>query len=295
MNAVVTSAFDESWKEWVRTNIARGCTHASMIEKMVLTGRFTNADATRHVTEYAQTLPPASPDAIQPAVQTHVGTGKYVVPQGRMHDGRLVTNIDGHIVRTMLTLKAPLITLLDNVLTPDECEALMTMAEPKLTRSTVVDNGDGGRKVIRDRTSDGVFFTREENDLIKTIDKRIVALTGIPLNQGEGLQVMRYQVGGEYKVHPDYFPPRLKGSEVNMRQGGQRIATMLMYLQPPVKGGETVFPEIGLSVVPKQGSAVFFEYTDENGNVDPQTLHAGAPVIEGVKWIATRWIRERAF
>jgi prolyl 4-hydroxylase len=68
-----------------------------------------------------------------------------------------------------------------------------------------------------------------------------------------------------------------------------------MYLLPPEEGGETEFPDAGVTVVPKQGSAVYFEYQDAQGRLDHLTLHAGLPVIRGTKWIATRWIRERAF
>lgn len=42
---------------------------------------------------------------------------------------------------------------------------------------------------------------------------------------GEGLQVLHYEVGQKYEPHYDYFM-----DEYNTRNGGQRIATVLMYL-----------------------------------------------------------------
>jgi prolyl 4-hydroxylase len=67
-----------------------------------------------------------------------------------------------------------------------------------------------------------------------------------------------------------------------------------MYLNAPKEGGGTAFPNIGLTVTAKKGSAVYFENVDLNGHVDTQTLHAGLPVLAGEKWIATKWLRERA-
>lgn len=43
--------------------------------------------------------------------------------------------------------------------------------------------------------------------------------------QGEGLQVLQYKVGEKYEPHYDYFHDIF-----NTKNGGQRIATVLMYL-----------------------------------------------------------------
>lgn len=69
--------------------------------------------------------------------------------------------------------------------------------------------------------------------------------------------------------------------------GGQRVSTLIMYLNDVVSGGETIFPKIGLSIVPKKGSAaaVYFEYSNSLGQVDPLTLHGGSPVVQGEKWM----------
>ena len=73
--------------------------------------------------------------------------------------------------------------------------------------------------------------------------------------------------------------------------GGQRVATVVVYLADVEGGGETVFPGIGLSIRPRAGSAAYFEYFNQQGLVDSRCLHAGAPVSRGEKWIATKWLR----
>jgi prolyl 4-hydroxylase len=291
MSTVATSpvehvSLSKDWRDWVQTNIDRGCTIESMVDQMVAAG-LERAFALRNV------IALKSAANIKPHVTTS-NSAKYIAGPSRL-PGDHVIEIEGHRVQVMARWRRPLIAVLDNVLSPAECEELMEASRVKLQRSTVADPNSGARSVIQARTSEGTWWDRNSTDLITKIDNRLSKLTGWAVEHGEGLQVMRYGVGGEYKPHFDYFPPEQKGSAFHMARGGQRVATMLMYLQPPLKGGETTFPDVGISIIPKQGSAVFFEYMDESGNLDSMTLHAGAPVIQGEKWIATRWIRERAF
>jgi prolyl 4-hydroxylase len=56
-----------------------------------------------------------------------------------------------------------------------------------------------------------------------------------------------------------------------------------------------VFPETGLAVTPRKGSAVYFEYCNSAGQLDALSLHAGSPVHAGEKWVATKWMRQRRF
>jgi len=71
------------------------------------------------------------------------------------------------------------------------------------------------------------------------------------------------------------------------------VGTLVMYLREPAKGGATVFPDVGLEVAPKRGTGVFFSY--DRPDPATRTLHGGAPVLEGEKWVATKWLREREF
>jgi prolyl 4-hydroxylase len=109
------------------------------------------------------------------------------------------------------------------------------------------------------------------------------------------LQILHYGPTGEYRPHFDYFPPDQPGSAVHTARGGQRVATLVIYLNDVPGGGETIFPEAGLSVAAKQGGAVYFRYMNGQRQLDPLTLHGGAPVITGEKWIMTKWMRERPY
>ena len=133
------------------------------------------------------------------------------------------------------------------------------------------------------------------NELIARIETRIAELTGCPIERGEPIQVLHYNPGTEYKPHFDYFDPADSGNRQVLSMGGQRVATLIMYLNDVQGGGSTVFPEIGLDVLPRRGNAVFFAYSDDQGRLDPRTLHGGSPVAAGEKWIATKWLRQRTY
>ncbi|HEY4530603.1 MAG TPA: 2OG-Fe(II) oxygenase [Luteimonas sp.] len=202
---------------------------------------------------------------------------------------------DHGVVRVAFRLERPHVVLLENVLSDAECDALIAEAQPRLKPAGVVDSDRGGSKRDARRTSELASIQRGANPMVSRIDARISAITGVPVAQGEPLQVMRYGVGAEYQPHWDYFDLARPGQAAALRNGGQRIASLVIYLNDVEAGGETTFPRCGLSVAPRKGSAVFFAYTDARSRTDPMSFHAGAPVVRGEKWIATRWMREREF
>ncbi|MDR2212646.1 MAG: 2OG-Fe(II) oxygenase [Pseudomonadales bacterium] len=196
-------------------------------------------------------------------------------------------------VRVLGALRRPRVVLFGDLLAPEECEELIELARPRLQRSTAVQVDTGGSAVHDARTSDGMFFKRGENSLCQRIETRLSALLGWPVENGEGLQILHYGPGAEYKPHYDYFDPREKGTPKILQRGGQRVATIVMYLNDPKMGGGTTFPNVNFEVAPVRGNAVFFNY--ERPHESSLTLHGGAPVVEGEKWIATKWMREREF
>lgn len=209
------------------------------------------------------------------------------------HENNLQT-ADGQIMQVAMRCDAPDIVLLDHFMTASECDALCELSKDSLTKSTVVDDMTGDGVNHEARTSQGTYFTLGQNSLVEKIEARISEITGIPAINGEGIQILNYVNGGEYKPHFDYFPDNA-GGRANMSKGGQRIMTIIMYLNDVKTGGATVFPEINLNIYPKKGSALYFSYCNSSDGVDPLTLHGGAPVIEGEKWIATKWLRQYAY
>ena len=192
-------------------------------------------------------------------------------------------------VRVLSTMLLPRVVVLGGLLSDEECDAMIELARPKLARSTTVEPDSGGDMVHPDRTSFGMGFARGENDLCRRIEARIAHLLEWPLENGEGLQVLNYGPGAQYKPHHDYFDPAMPGSEVLLRRGGQRVASVVMYLNTPERGGATVFPESHLEVAAVKGNAVFFSY--DRPHPMTRTLHGGAPVLAGEKWIMTKWLR----
>ena len=141
-----------------------------------------------------------------------------------------------------------------------------------------------------------MFFPQFPQDpVLRRVEQRIADLTGIPVPHGEAMQVLWYQVGAEYAPHYDYFSPSTPGGVAALSRGGQRLATFIMYLNTPEAGGETIFPKANLSVTPKKGAALLFYNCLPSGETDPLTLHGGAPVKKGEKWIATKWLHGMPF
>ncbi|XP_033133087.1 probable prolyl 4-hydroxylase 8 isoform X1 [Brassica rapa] len=217
--------------------------------------------------------------------------------------------------------------LYHNFMTNEECEHLISLAKPSMKKSKVVDVKTGGSKdsrfcysliyfspsslilnltnriMCRVRTSSGTFLKRGQDEIVEEIENRISDFTFIPVENGEGLQVLHYEVGQKYEPHHDYF-----SDEYNVKRGGNRIATVLMYLSDVEEGGETVFPAAkgnisdvpwwnelsqcgreGLSVLPKKRDALLFWSARPDASLDPSSLHGGCPVIKGNKWSSTKW------
>lgn len=196
-------------------------------------------------------------------------------------------------VRVVMALAAPRIVVFADLLAADECAEMIALARSRLARSETVETTTGGSAINEARTSDGMFFTPGEFPVCARLEQRIAALVDWPIENGEGLQVLRYGPGAEYRPHYDYFDPAEAGTPTILKRGGQRVASVVCYLNTPEGGGATVFPDIGLEVAPVQGNAVFFSY--DRPHPSTRTLHGGAPVTAGEKWVATRWLREGKF
>ncbi|MFM9881353.1 MAG: 2OG-Fe(II) oxygenase [Burkholderiaceae bacterium] len=215
------------------------------------------------------------------------------VPRALIDDAPLYLDAGDKQVAVLQVMTQPHLVVFGGLLSDAECEALIDAARPRMARSLTVAKETGGEEVHMDRTSNGMFFRIAENEVVAKLEARIAKLVNWPVEHGEGLQVLHYTPGAEYKPHYDYFDPNEPGTPTILKRGGQRVATILVYLGEPEKGGGTTFPNVHLTVAPKRGNAVFFSY--DKPHPSTLSLHGGAPVLAGEKWIATKWLREGIF
>ncbi len=242
----------------------------------------------------------AAIDAVETVVRRHLeeharGSGVPVpvpVPAPVAWNGPSVLNAGDREVQVLAHLVHPQVVVFGGLLSHEECDGLVELSRGRLARSSTVNLDTGADEVHAARTSQGVFLRRGENALVARIEARIAALLEWPVENGEAMQVLRYGVGAEYQPHHDYFDPDRPGVGRILARGGQRVASVVMYLNTPTRGGATTFPDVRFEAAAVKGNAVFFSY--DRPHPMTATLHAGAPVLEGEKWVATKWLRERA-
>lgn len=189
----------------------------------------------------------------------------------------------------------PAIYIYNNFLTPEECEFFINKSIPRLNRSTVINNTTGESVLSDNRDAYTMFYNRAEDYAIRGLEQLVAETTGFPVENQENLQFCKYPEGGYYEAHYDYFMPDVAGSAVHLAKGGQRQATMLIFLNTVEKGGETGFPELGIKVDAIQGRALFWYNTFNDLTPDPRTKHSGEPVLKGEKYILTKWIHPELY
>lgn len=179
-------------------------------------------------------------------------------------------------------IEEPMVVVLSNMLSHEECDELIRLSTDKMKRSKI----GTVREENALRTSSSMFIEETENLIVERIEKRIEAVMNIPIEHGEGLQILQYKPGQEYRAHHDFFSSASKVTN-------NRISTLVMYLNDVEQGGETFFPHLNFSVSPRKGMAVYFEYFYSDPALNDITLHGGAPVEVGEKWVATQWMRKQ--
>lgn len=194
------------WHEWILTNLERGCTHASILDALEKT--WSRLEALSALNAALNTL--NNPALNRPLIDT---SANYI-------------SLADRTVQILFTLKNPHIVLIDNVLSHSECDDLVQCAYQKgLLDSSVVDYQTGASVAHQARTSSGTSFSRAENRIVAALENRLSALNNWPMTHAEGIQVLQYTNGQEYKPHHDYFEPSKPGSASHLIRGGQRVGT----------------------------------------------------------------------
>jgi prolyl 4-hydroxylase len=177
---------------------------------------------------------------------------------------------------------------LGGFLSPEECARLIELIDSVARPSTAFDaDYSTGYRTSYSGDPD------PSDPFIRRIQRRMDDLLGIDPTYGETLQGQRYQPGQQFQAHTDWFPANTPYWEEERDRGGQRSITAMIFLNPVEEGGETDFPRLGVSFEPKPGVLLIWNNADEEGRPNPWTIHAGTPVVKGVKYIVTKWYRAR--
>lgn len=171
-------------------------------------------------------------------------------------------------------------------LSVEECNSLIDIAKDKMVKSFVVDD----KNSISDYRTSYTFFLTKDNSCF--LQKKVSELLNVSIEQQELPQITFYKYGQFYKEHYDHFNSTTESGKNSLKNGGQRIATVLIYLNQPSEGGGTYFRKLGFKVKPRTGSTLLFFPTTLDGRYDPLTLHE-AEEAKDDKWVCQIWIRQK--
>lgn len=188
----------------------------------------------------------------------------------------------------------PFIATVDDFLSGDDCQSLIQAASGSLERSKIVNAG--AEKVESERrTNSNARVTKEQSPAVPRMLMLLSMYLRLPITHAEGLQILHYGPGQEFKPHHDGFSldDKPQRTEMYEKSGGQRLFSTMVYLNDVDAGGSTDFPNLDLSVAPKQGRLLIFANTGAGSRfMTTLSLHAGTPVTQGEKWSAITWWRE---
>ena len=177
-----------------------------------------------------------------------------------------------------------------DVADPQLCHDLM-----RLIDSDLVPSGLLGPTDDKDFRTSKTSNPDPEGPLILQLEKRIHEVVGIQPELGEYVQGQRYEAGQQFKPHWDWFDPAAPYWPQQIKCGGQRTFTAMMFLNEPDAGGHTIFTEANVTVRPRAGNLLVWNNLDPEGNINYRSKHQGSPVEAGIKYVITKWFRERTW
>ncbi|KAL9962659.1 hypothetical protein ACROYT_G031780 [Oculina patagonica] len=214
-------------------------------------------------------------------------------PQGNLicwYHGRKNPLLMIRPVKVEMVWRKPRIFIFRDLLSTAEANRIKEIATPRLKRATVFNKKTGELENAHYRVSKSAWLESEDDEVIERVNRRIGAVTGLEMSTAEQLQVANYGMAGQYEFHLDFGDP---GSPLDVSPNGNRIATVLIYLNDVSRGGYTVFTKAKTFVSPTMGDAVFWYNLKKSGKGDYETEHAACPVLCGNKWVANKWLHIR--
>ena len=184
----------------------------------------------------------------------------------------------------------------DDFLTREECAELISVASKSLEPSNVY-NESTDKPDPKYRISEQAWLKKGSHAIADKIDQFVESVTGLPVDNHEELQVVRYKEKGFFSPHYDACYGEKEFCDRMNIGSGPRLWTFMVYLNDGFEGGETHFPKTGATVTPKQGKLIVFQdtYDDADGEVIRDSFHGGNPVQSGEKWICNKWVRHRPY
>ena len=182
-----------------------------------------------------------------------------------------------------------MVEIIDNFLTKEECLELIDIVKDDFYSSSVL-----GEQIEGYRTAQNTWIYHD-TDLTLKIKEFISNKTNLPIENQEDLHIVKYNIGGQYKNHHDFFHPGEEYYDEVTKNGGQRAFSCLIYLNDDFTGGETCFPNKDITIKPELGKMIIWININEDNSLNYDSLHAGLPVISGEKLICIVWVREYNF
>jgi len=190
----------------------------------------------------------------------------------------------------------PLVRRLPAVVHPLVLEAVINLAAPLVQRSKIIDARTGEARADPMRNSSHVTLgPRQHDHVLEALERCISSVSGLPVLNGEFLQILRYRLGEEFRPHVDYFNESAAAAYQSLADGGQRAQTVLMYLNDDYQGGSTRFPVLRIEIKGRRGDMLHFHNLKQDGQGHKDSLHAGIPVAAGEKWLLSQWIRSETY
>ena len=197
-------------------------------------------------------------------------------------------------IKVEVAWPSPRILLFHDLITDEEADALISIAQPRLNRATVHNKKTGKLENAHYRVSKTAWL---ENDLpedkegmVRRVNRRMEDATELSHDYAELQQINNYGMGGQYEPHYDMATLYdMKVQKRKQSEEGNRIATLLVYLREPEAGGATIFTDSGVRLLSKKNAAAFWYNLLPNGDPDLLTRHAGCPVLAGTKWVMNKW------
>ena len=298
------NAFDDSWQEWVNTNIERGCDRVGMAEILLenefspeLIAKALNVTISRRdASELPDTWKKQETDVDQSqssnaANQSSLTAAALLKQSTEWNEDEVQPHINIPRAKQVKIEGDKLeIFTLENFLNAQECIDLISLIRNNLRESTTTnDSGD----YANHRTSKTCDLGNIDCDLAREIDRRICAAIGIDSSYSETIQAQWYEVGEEFKAHTDYFEPNTKEFELHAGDRGQRTWTFMINLNTCMQGGSTKFTNVGQEFFPQAGNAIIWNSMRPDGTPNVDSMHWGMPVERGFKVIITKWFRDK--